>query len=312
MRATNRSSSVVNCPLKARGNRAQLTGLIPSGRTPHPDTERQVSFRYRCRECSHSRYVDRDLGDSRPLALHHEREPTLNRFLTLVGGLAALIVAVLIWGSPDSSGESPDTSDVADSASQSALAASDGAQIVAEVDVAPTDDGFLVVTESGQQAGPDTAPLVRYTIEVEPTLRHYATSLQDLADTALLNEQSGWTAKGERRLQQTADPTSADIRVVLATPATVDQRCAVNGLLTRGTLSCWDGSRAMLNLTRWLEGAEDFQSLLRYRTYLVNHEFGHGLGRGHEYCSEPGAPAPVMMQQSKDVAQCQPNGLPHP
>ena len=274
--------------------------------------ERYISFRYRSRERHHPRYVDRGWAASGCLELQHAPEPTLNRFLTIVGGVAAVMVAVLIVGSPESSGDSHDNSGVDESASQPFLATHDGAQLAATVRLTPTDDGFLVVAGTDKEAGPNTAPLVRYTVEVEPTLRHYAASLQDFAEKALLDEEGGWTSKGERRLQQTADPASANIRVVLATPATVDQRCAVNGLLTRGTLSCWDGSRAMLNLIRWQEGSEDFESLSRYRTYLINHEFGHGLGRGHEYCSNPGTPAPVMMQQTKDVAECEPNGLPYP
>lgn len=236
----------------------------------------------------------------------------MNRFLTIVGTITVLMVAVLIVGSPDSSGEPPAASSIDGTTSQTSREAFDGAQLSAAVRLTPTDDGFLVVAGASEKAGLDTAPLVRYTVEVEPTLKHYAASLQRFTVLALLNEKNGWTAKGERRLQQTADPTSANIRVVLATPATVDQRCAVNGLLTRGTLSCWDGRRAMLNLNRWLEGADDFESLSRYRTYLINHEFGHGLGRGHEYCSKPGSPAPVMMQQTKDTAACEPNGLPYP
>lgn len=210
------------------------------------------------------------------------------------------MVAALMLGSPDSSGESPAGSSI------------DAAHVVPTVGLTRSGDGFLVVDKTGAAAGSDRAPLVRYTVEVEPELKHYATGLQAFTVIALLNEQNGWTAKGERRLQQTDDPASADIRVVLATPATVDKRCAATGLLTRGQLSCWDGSRAMLNLTRWREGVDDFESLTRYRTYLINHEFGHGLGRGHEYCSEPGKPAPVMMQQSKGVASCKPNGLPYP
>ena len=68
----------------------------------------------------------------------------------------------------------------------------------------------------------------------------------------------------------------------------------------------------MLNVRRWDHGAADFSDLGTYRTYLVNHEVGHGLGRGHVGCPASGAPAPVMMQQTKSTGACVPNGWPYP
>jgi hypothetical protein len=43
---------------------------------------------------------------------------------------------------------------------------------------------------------------------------------------------------------------------------------------------------------------------------MVNHEVGHVLGRGHAFCPAAGAPAPVMVQQTKGVAPCRPNPWP--
>ena len=118
--------------------------------------------------------------------------------------------------------------------------------------------------------------------------------------------------RGEVRLQWVGDPAEADFRVVLALPASVDAACAEVGLETQGRQSCWDGERTMLNSWRWEHGATDFGDQLEtYRTYLVNHEVGHALGRRHVDCDEPGARAPVMMQQTVSVGDCRPWGWPY-
>ena len=55
----------------------------------------------------------------------------------------------------------------------------------------------------------------------------------------------------------------------------------------------------MINLARWTRGAIVYLGdLSAYRVYVVNHEVGHALGEKHRPCPAPGAPAPVMMQQT--------------
>ena len=49
------------------------------------------------------------------------------------------------------------------------------------------------------------------------------------------------------------------------------------------------------------------KDLRAYRTYLVLHEFGHVLGHGHTACPCPGAPAPIMMQQTRGTDGCVPD-----
>jgi hypothetical protein len=173
-------------------------------------------------------------------------------------------------------------------------------------------DGFLVALGAGPIVG-DGGRLTTYTVEVDPGLDVDLGAFVATVRAALEDPDRGWTARGEHRLQWVADSDQADVRVVLAAPDVVDAFCARNGLDTNGIFSCWDGQRAMLNHWRWEHGARAFgDDLHTYRIYLVNHEVGHGLGLGHVGCRRAGSLAPVMMQQTRTVERCEPNGWPHP
>lgn len=174
----------------------------------------------------------------------------------------------------------------------------------------PSAEGFLVATGGSGVVG--GGPLRTFTVEVEPGAGHQPADVVAVVEAALFDPRS-WTARGERSLQRIADPDAADVRVVLASPATVDRFCGRVGLGTGGIYSCWDGRRAMLNLDRYDTGAAPFDAdLAAYRGYLVNHEVGHGFGFGHVGCPAAGALAPVMMQQTKGTGACLPNPWPYP
>ena len=184
--------------------------------------------------------------------------------------------------------------------------AGDGASAPDRGPVLLSAEGVLIAP-GGDVTG--SGPRWRYTVEVEP-----GTGL-DIEEVAAqvaraLTDQRSWAHT--RTLEQVDDPTSARIRLLVATPDTVDRLCAKVGLRTNGIFSCWNGRFAAMNSWRWEVGANGFDDLSTYRTYLINHEFGHGLGYGHIGCPEPGGPAPVMMQQSKSLGGCTPNGWPYP
>lgn len=173
-----------------------------------------------------------------------------------------------------------------------------------------TPEGYVAISGQGKVVG-STGPIRTYSLEVDATL---AADVRGFALEAeqLLSDTRGWTARGERRLRR-VPPDQAQIRVLLASPATVDRLCAQAGLNTRGVLSCWNGTFAALNVDRWMTGADGFAAPLEaYRGYLVNHEVGHGLGKRHRTCPSPGALAPVMMQQTKSTGACVPNAWPYP
>jgi hypothetical protein len=173
----------------------------------------------------------------------------------------------------------------------------------------PVEATFLVasVPEGGAVAG--SGNRWRYSIEVEPSLGIDPDELA-LEIRAALEDERSWART--RTLEQVGDPSQARIRIVVATPDTVDALCGRAGLRTAGIYSCWNGRFAALNGWRWEVGADGFPDISTYRTYLVNHEFGHGLGYGHVGCPAEGAAAPVMMQQSKGLGRCIANGWPYP
>jgi hypothetical protein len=160
----------------------------------------------------------------------------------------------------------------------------------------------------GTSAPAGSGPLRTYEVLVEGGLGVDAAAFAAAVERVLADPRS-WTARGRRSLQRV--PSGADLRVVLASPSTTDELCAP--LRTDGRLSCGRERTAVLNVRRWLMGAPPYgDDLDAYRTYLVNHEVGHTLGRGHAGCPGRGEPAPVMMQQTLGVGACRTSPWPFP
>lgn len=172
--------------------------------------------------------------------------------------------------------------------------------------VQTTTDGFVFVDDAGQRVG--RGRLRTYRLEVERQTGVDPRAFTAAAE-AILNDQRGWTGAGRWSLRRVR--RDADIRIVLATPRTVDRLCARAGLRTVGRLSCWNGRFAALNVNRWRRGSEGFAGSLRvYRRYLLNHEVGHALGYRHRACPRRAAAAPVMQQQTFATRPCRANGWP--
>ena len=173
--------------------------------------------------------------------------------------------------------------------------------------VAAGDGRLTVVPGRGAVSGPGAA--APYVVEVEGGLGVDPAAFAREVEQVLGDPRS-WGAGGRRALQR-VDGGDVAFRVALTSPTTADRLCAP--LRTNGYFSCGTGGRAVLNAARWLTGADAYPGPLpAYRQYLVNHEVGHVLGRGHESCPGPGQPAPVMMQQTKGLDGCTPVSWPYP
>jgi len=168
---------------------------------------------------------------------------------------------------------------------------------------------FTVVPGTQEPVKGAEGPVVKYIVEVERGLPFDGEEFAK-AVHATLNDPRSWGHDGKLQFER-VDHGSVQIRVSLSSADLTDRLCYP--LRTFGRVSCWDGSRAVINAERWGLGAETYgDDILGYREYVVNHEVGHGLGHDHIRCPRRGALAPVMVQQTKSLEGCRPNQWPYP
>lgn len=166
---------------------------------------------------------------------------------------------------------------------------------------------LVVVPGNGPVRG--SGPLRRYLVEVEQGL---ATNPSDFAAAVerTLADPRSWGRRGVLSFQRVSSGPVA-FRVLLASPRTVDRYCAP--LNTNSYTSCFMSGRAVINFERWERAVPWYaDDLATYRQYVINHEVGHALGRGHVNCPASGAVAPVMQQQTLSMQGCRRNAWPYP
>jgi hypothetical protein len=173
---------------------------------------------------------------------------------------------------------------------------------------------FDVVPGSSRVYG-SGGPLRRYTVEVEIGVGIDRSAFAKAVELTLGDARS-WGSGGRMSFQRVASGR-VDFRIALASSMTVRRLC---GYTLPFETSCYNGvlGRAVINDARWVRGAVAYGAdLAAYQRYVVNHEVGHALGRGHEPCARAGALAPVMMQQTlgletAGVGRCRRNPWPYP
>jgi hypothetical protein len=226
--------------------------------------------------------------------------------------LAALGLGLVVDLARGEAGPDPGA-EPAQAAQGAAHGSAHGAAAAQAAPAEPPVDVSAVVSTGEFAAHPGTGPVVgsgrvvRYRVEVETGVPVPVEQFAAEVDEAL-QDPRGWTTADRISVQRT-DSTDASVTVTLASPGTTDRLC--RPLRTNGRFSCFNGGRAVINSDRWLLGADTYAGdLAAYRAYVVNHEVGHSLGHGHRGCPAPGAPAPVMVQQTKSLYGCAPNPWP--
>ncbi|MFB9430762.1 DUF3152 domain-containing protein [Streptoalloteichus tenebrarius] len=172
--------------------------------------------------------------------------------------------------------------------------------------------------------------MFKYTVEVENgiDLPEAGTDFAHHVEQ-ILHDTRSWIGDKQHGFQRIEDSGRADLRISLTSQMTTREICGWD-IPFEG--SCYDppSKRVTINIARWTRGAVVYQgSLVDYKTYVINHEVGHGLGYGHKPCQTDGQLAPIMMQQSWGVSNdylatlgtdnvkadgktCRPNPWPYP
>ncbi|NES12546.1 MULTISPECIES: DUF3152 domain-containing protein [Micromonospora] len=244
--------------------------------------------------------------------------PTLRRMRRRRRRTVLLLVAVLaaggaVVGLSDLARRSAGPAPAPMAAARDArLSNADDASAAAQPGAYPTEGpGRFTAAQGDSPERGYGGPLHRYRVEVEQGTGQDADEFAGTVD-AVLGDHRSWIASGELRVRRVAEAAAADFTIYLATPATSERMCAEGGLSTERYTSCRLPGRVIINLARWMEAVPDYGAPLEvYRTYVINHEVGHEFGELHQACPGPGAPAPVMQQQTYGLDGCVANAWPY-
>lgn len=224
-----------------------------------------------------------------------------------IGGSPNISVAVPSSSPPESVATTATTTTVPTTAVATTPVPVTTGATVATVTSTTTTSTTLVSVSGAMEIG-----AVEFVIRLRAESRIDDTTTAEFQDFVLatLNDDRGWNRAG---VFFELDPES-DLLVVVADPTEVDELCLP--LITRGTVSCQNGTVVALNRDRWLTGPEPDKgwdnTVDLYRSYLVNHEVGHLLGLRHptSRCPVAGGRAAVMEQQTGGLVGCVGNGFP--
>ena len=147
--------------------------------------------------------------------------------------------------------------------------------------------------------------LYRYAVAVESSAKLKVNSVAgDIA--GVLNDPRSWTGDGDVRFALVSQ-AKAEVKVYLASTKTASSLCDGDG---EAGYTCVVGDTVVINAAQWTTAAAGFGDLTRYREFLINHAFGHLIGKKHAECGGKGKKAPVMLQQGAGLFGCTANPWP--
>ena len=147
--------------------------------------------------------------------------------------------------------------------------------------------------------------LYRYAVAVESSAKLKVNSVAgDIA--GVLNDPRSWTGDGDVRFALVSQ-AKAEVKVYLASTKTASSLCDGDG---EAGYTCVVGDTVVINAAQWTTVAAGFGDLTRYREFLINHAFGHLIGKKHAECGGKGKKAPVMLQQGAGLFGCTANPWP--
>lgn len=126
---------------------------------------------------------------------------------------------------------------------------------------------------------------------------------------SVLNDKRGWKKSGYsfKHKKEDREDQYHYFRICFVKQSYIEGICHFTGL------SCADltNNTIYININRWRRGSNrSGLDLDSYRTYVINHEVGHILGRGHNKPGRRGSKVPVMVQQTLGIGECKPNPWP--
>jgi hypothetical protein len=150
----------------------------------------------------------------------------------------------------------------------------------------------------------------RYNIIIDESLNLRKNLIEDKIES-VLDDPRGWRKLGYKFHRST---TNLDFVITIVPNKIVKKVCNFDGLSCATMYRAKDKTDIIfLNLEKWQKGTKKSkQNLDGYRTYMVNHETGHILGRSHikhEDCKS-GSKVPIMVQQTLGIGKCKPNVFP--
>jgi hypothetical protein len=169
--------------------------------------------------------------------------------------------------------------------------------------------GVLVAAPAPASAGPGFPPGESITRTFTYEVRTRGTVLADVdvfrrVAAQTMNDRRGWSLGGSIRFREVA--SGGSFTLWLAAPSELPGFSPVCST----QYSCRVGRNVIINDARWRLGTGSWPDVAEYRHYVINHELGHWLGRGHVSCPAAGGRAPVMQQQSISLQGCTSNTWP--